>query len=67
MAAASAAMRISVDMVEMRARPLRAPRPRVLFCACDGAARVYIDASSEDDARDLCEDLGFEFIGLCED
>jgi hypothetical protein len=39
----------------------------VLFCACDGAARVYIDASSEDDARDLCEDLGFEFIGLCED
>ena len=65
MAASSAAMRISVDMV--RARPLRAPRPRVLFCACDGAARVYIDASSEDDARDLCEDLGFEFIGLCED
>ena len=67
MAAASAAMRISVDMVEVGARPLRAPRPRVLFCACDGAARVYIDASSEDDARDLCEDLGFEFIGLCED
>ena len=64
---ATSAMRVRVDLVEMRGRPLRAPRPRVLFCACDGAARVYIDASSEDDARDLCEDLGFEFIGLCED
>ncbi|MCJ7597312.1 MAG: hypothetical protein MUO41_01540 [Methyloceanibacter sp.] len=66
MAAASAAMRISVETVEVRTRPIR-PRPRVLFCACDGAARVYIDASSEDDARDLCEDLGFEFIGVCEE
>jgi hypothetical protein len=63
---ASAALRIDVE-TEVRPRLMLHSRPRVLFCACDGAARVYIDASSEEDARYLCQDLGFEFIGICDE
>ncbi|HEX7531811.1 MAG TPA: hypothetical protein VF340_01100 [Methyloceanibacter sp.] len=39
---------------------------RVRFCALDGPVRVVIEADSELDARCLCRDMGFEFIGLCD-
>ncbi len=39
---------------------------RVRFCALDGPVRVVIDADSEFDARCLCREMGFEFIGLCD-
>ncbi len=38
----------------------------VRFLALDGTMRVVIEADSEDDARCLCRDMAFEFIGLCD-
>jgi hypothetical protein len=38
---------------------------RVRFWALDGMMRVVIEADSEEDARCLCRDMAFEFIGLC--
>lgn len=38
----------------------------VRFCALDGTIRVVIEADSEDDARYLCREMRFEFIGLCD-
>jgi hypothetical protein len=38
----------------------------VRFCALDGPVRVMIEADSEDDARCLCREMAFEFIGLCD-
>jgi len=35
------------------------------FCVLDGPVRVVIEAVSEFDARCLCREMGFEFIGLC--
>jgi hypothetical protein len=43
----------------------RAPS-RVRFLALDGTMRVVIEADSEDDARYLCRDMEFEFVGLCD-
>jgi hypothetical protein len=53
---------VAVGVLEVRGR---APS-RVRFCALDGTLRVVIEADSEDDARCLCRDMGFEFIGLCD-
>jgi hypothetical protein len=39
---------------------------RVRFCALDGEVRVVIEADHEGDARHLCREMGFEFIGLCD-
>ena len=46
---------------------VRRPRPRraVRFCALDGPVRVVIEADNEDDARYLCWEMRWEFIGLC--
>jgi hypothetical protein len=49
----------------LRVRNRRTPA-RVRFCALDGPVRVTIEADSEDDARCLCREMAFEFIGLCD-
>jgi hypothetical protein len=56
------ATEFAVGVVCVR-RP-RAPA-RVRFCALDGPVRVVIEADSEDDARYLCREMRWEFIGLC--
>jgi hypothetical protein len=48
----------------LRSRARRAVRVR--FYALDGTLCVLIEADSEEDARYLCRDFSFEFIGLCE-
>ena len=48
----------------VRVRRHRTPA-RVRFCALDGSVRVVIEADSEDDARYLCREMRWEFIGLC--
>ena len=55
-------MHVSVIRVEKREKP-----PRVQFCALEGDMRVVIEADSEDDARFLCDEVGLEFVGLCDD
>ncbi len=62
-AAERMAAHVTVGAVRVRAR--RAPS-RVRFCALDGPVRVVIEADSEFDARCLCREMGFEFIGLCD-
>lgn len=57
---------VAVGVVEVRSCGLRRAPSRVRFCALDGAVRVVIEAYSEDDARYLCRDMAFEFIGLCD-
>jgi len=57
---------VAVGIVEVRSRRLRRVPSRVRFCALDGTVRVVIEADSEDDARYLCRDMAFEFIGLCD-
>ena len=57
---------VAVGVVKVRGRGLGRAAPRVRFCALDGTLRVVIEADSEDDARYLCRDMGFEFIGLCD-
>ena len=52
---------LAVGAVKVRKR---APA-RVRFWALDGTVRIVIEADSEDDARYLCRDMAFEFIGLC--
>ncbi len=56
------------DACDSRRRPgyRRRVPSRVRFCALEGTVRVVIEADSEDDARYLCRDMGFEFIGLCD-
>jgi hypothetical protein len=58
-------MRAHVTVGVVRVRQRRALR-RVRFCAVDGPVRVVIEADSEDDARYLCRQMGFAFIGLCD-
>jgi len=53
---------VAVGVVKVRKH---APA-RVRFFALDGTMRVVIEADSEDDARCLCRDMEFEFIGLCD-
>ncbi len=53
---------VAVSAVEVRRR---APSP-VQFVALDGSLRVVIEADSEDDARCLCRDMGYEFLGFCD-
>ncbi len=53
---------VAVGAVEVRRG---APSP-VRFVALDGTLRVVIEADSEDDARCLCREMGFEFLGLCD-
>ena len=53
---------VTVGVLDVRRRP----PSRVRFCALDGTLRVVIEADGEDDARCLCRDMGFEFIGLCD-
>ena len=48
----------------VRVRRHRAPA-QVRFCALDGPVRVVIEADNEDDARYLCREMRWEFIGLC--
>ncbi|MGH6748455.1 MAG: hypothetical protein ACRECI_03940 [Methyloceanibacter sp.] len=57
---------VAVGVVKMPGRRLRRALPRVRFCALEGTVRVVIEADSEDDARYLCRDMAFEFIGLCD-
>ncbi len=52
---------IGVVRVRRRAVPVR-----VRFCALDGSIRVVVEADSEDDARYLCREMRWEFIGLCD-
>jgi hypothetical protein len=37
------------------------------FCVFDGCARVVIEVESEDVAWDLCQQMGWVFIGCLED
>jgi hypothetical protein len=53
---------VTVGIVKGRKR---VPSP-VRFWALDGTMRVVIEADSEDDARCLCRDMDFEFIGFCD-
>ena len=57
---------VAVGVVGVRTRGFGRAVSRVRFCALDGTVRVVIEADSEDDARCLCRDLAFEFIGLCD-
>jgi hypothetical protein len=57
------ATELSVGVVRVRRRIAPAG---VRFCALDGTVRVVIEADSEDDARYLCREMRFEFIGLCD-
>lgn len=57
------ATELSVGVVSIRRHRLPA---RVRFCALEGPVRVVIEADSEDDARCLCRDMRWEFIGLCD-
>jgi len=56
------ATELSVGVVRVRRRVIP---PRVRFCALDGSVRIVVDADSEDDARYLCREMHWEFIGLC--
>jgi hypothetical protein len=38
---------------------------RIRFYALDGTLCVQIEADSEEEARYLCRELRFDFIGLC--
>ncbi len=49
----------------VRVRKQRFPA-RVRFFALDGSVRVVVEADSEDDARYLCQEMRWEFIGLYE-
>ena len=60
---ARVATELSIGVVRIKRH--RAPA-RVRFCALDGTVRVVIEADSEDDARILCQEMQFEFIGLCD-
>ncbi|HEY6670216.1 MAG TPA: hypothetical protein VI075_04690 [Methyloceanibacter sp.] len=57
------ATELSVGVVRVRRH--RAPAT-IRFCALDGRVRVVIEADSEDDARYLCQEMSWEFIGLCD-
>jgi hypothetical protein len=57
------ATELSVGVVRVRRH--RAPA-RVRFCALEGSVRVVIEADSEDDARCLCREMQWEFIGFCD-
>jgi hypothetical protein len=57
------ATELSVGVARVRRRFVPA---RVQFFALDGSVRIVIEADSEDDARYLCREMRFEFIGLCE-
>ncbi len=57
---------VAVGAVKMPSRRLRRAPSHVRFCALEGTVRVVIEADSEDDARYLCRDMAFEFIGLCD-
>jgi hypothetical protein len=52
---------VAVGAAEVRRRAVS----QVRFFALDGTIRVVIEADGEDDARCLCRDMGYEFIGLC--
>ena len=54
---------VTIGVVGVRKRRWPA---RVRFCALDGAVRVVIEADHEDDARHLCREMQWEFIGLCD-
>ena len=60
---ARAATELSIGVTRVRRRTIPAG---VRFCALDGTVRVVIEADSEDDARYLCREMRFEFIGLCD-
>ena len=60
---ARVATELSIGVVRVRRRAVPAG---VRFCALDGTVRVVIEANSEDDARYLCREMRFEFIGLCD-
>lgn len=60
---ARVATELSIGVVRVRRRAAPAG---VRFCALDGTVRVVIEADSEDDARYLCREMRFEFIGLCD-
>jgi hypothetical protein len=53
---------VAVGIVKVRRRS----PSRVRFWALDGTIRVVLEADSEDDARCLCRDMDFDFIGLCD-
>jgi hypothetical protein len=36
------------------------------FCVFDGSCRIVIEAQSEEDARYLCAEVGWELICACE-
>jgi hypothetical protein len=57
---------VAVGVLKVRSRRLGSAALPVRFCALDGTVRVVIEADSEDDARYLCRDMAFEFIGLCD-
>jgi hypothetical protein len=61
----TATERIGTGAVRIRKRRV-GREMSVRFYALDGTICVLIEADSEDDARYLCRDLRFEFIGLCE-
>jgi hypothetical protein len=39
----------------------------VRFFALDASLRVEVEADSEDDARCICDEMRWEFLGVCDD
>ena len=36
------------------------------FCACDGSCLVEFLADSEEDAREVCDELGWRYLSHCD-
>jgi hypothetical protein len=53
--------RVSLAVVRIKSQ-----RQTVRFFALDASVRVAVEADSEDEARDLCRAMQWDFIGLCE-
>jgi hypothetical protein len=64
--AKTAAELTGIRAAHLRREPSPARNTRIGFYAFDGSACVLIEATSEEDARYLCSDLRYHFIGLCE-
>ena len=54
--------RVSLRLIRAQSR-----RPSVRFFALDASLRVEVEADSEDDARCICDEMRWEFLGVCDD
>jgi hypothetical protein len=53
--------------VAPRRKAVRGDTPLMRFHVFDGATRILIEVRSEDDARCLCVQMGWELICFCDD